>query len=89
MFPGAQDDSATNTGSDFDLIVGFEDIANLLEPDGGDQYTNLEGRLQADFSNAHANTLPPVASGSHLDLGRTPYGLYGVEYIDLVSLGAK
>ena len=26
------------------------------------------------------------ASASHLDLGRAPYGLYGVKYIDLVSL---
>ena len=26
------------------------------------------------------------ASGSHLDLGCVPYVLYGVEYIDLVSL---
>ena len=26
------------------------------------------------------------ASGSHLDLGCAPYGLYGVKYIDLVSL---
>ena len=25
---------------------------------------------------------------SHLDLSRAPYGLYGVKYIDLVSLGA-
>ena len=27
-----------------------------------------------------------TASGSHLDLGRAPYVLYGVKYIDLVSL---
>ena len=27
-----------------------------------------------------------TASASHLDLDRAPYGLYGVEYIDLVSL---
>ena len=26
------------------------------------------------------------ARGSHLDLGRAPYVLYGVKYIDLVSL---
>ena len=26
------------------------------------------------------------ASDTHLDLDRAPYGLYGVEYIDLVSL---
>ena len=26
------------------------------------------------------------ASGSHLDLSRAPYVLYGVKYIDLVSL---
>ena len=26
------------------------------------------------------------ASGSYLDLGRAPYALYGVKYIDLVSL---
>ena len=26
------------------------------------------------------------ASGSHLDLGRAPYVLYGVKFIDLVSL---
>ena len=28
----------------------------------------------------------PVPSDSHLDLDRTPYVLYGVEYINLVSL---
>ena len=28
----------------------------------------------------------PLASGSHLDLSRAPYDLYGVKYIDLVSL---
>ena len=27
-----------------------------------------------------------VVSGSHLDLNRAPYVLYGVKYIDLVSL---
>ena len=27
-----------------------------------------------------------AASDSHLDLGRAPYVLYGVKYIDLVSL---
>ena len=27
-----------------------------------------------------------LASGAHLDLGRAPYVLYGVKYIDLVSL---
>ena len=27
-----------------------------------------------------------AASDSHLDLGRAPYALYGVKYIDLVSL---
>ena len=26
------------------------------------------------------------ASDSHLDLGRAPYDLYGVKYIDLVAL---
>ena len=31
-------------------------------------------------------TLLITASGSHLDLGRAPYALYGVKYIDLVSL---
>ena len=36
--------------------------------------------------------LPPlewdtvVASDSYLDLGRAPYGLHGVKYIDIVSL---
>ena len=30
-----------------------------------------------------------VASDSHLDLSRAPYVLYGVKYIDLVSLGAN
>ena len=28
-----------------------------------------------------------LASASHLDLSRAPYVLYGVKYIDLVSLG--
>ena len=27
-----------------------------------------------------------TASGSHLDLSRAPYDVYGVKYIDLVSL---
>ena len=30
--------------------------------------------------------MPTQASDSHLDLGRAPYVLYGVKYIDLVSL---
>ena len=29
-----------------------------------------------------------MASRSHLDLSRAPYVVYGVKYIDLVSLGA-
>ena len=29
------------------------------------------------------------ASGSHLDLSRAPHVLYGVKYIDLVSLGVS
>ena len=32
------------------------------------------------------NSTIAKASGSHLDLIRAPYGLYGVKYIDLVSL---
>ena len=34
------------------------------------------------------NLYQSLASGTHLDLGCLPYGLYGVKYIGLVSLAA-
>ena len=61
------------------------------------------GPNQKNVSNQEYRSLPPfysqaqkvldVAHGSHLDLVRAPYVLYGVKYIDPVSLalfpGAK
>ena len=52
-----------------------EDAMQLLEA----SWSSLSGK------NANANRALE-ASGAHLDLSRTPYALYGVKYIDLVSL---
>ena len=34
----------------------------------------------------HSEKMKAMASGPHLDLSRVSYGLYGVKYIDPVSL---
>ena len=41
--------------------------------------------VDAFRGNTHVESFV-LASDSHLDLDHAPYGLYGVEYIDLVSL---
>ena len=47
-------------------------------------YTTSGGVIEA-WRRSEPDAFAP-ASDSHLDLGRAPYVLYGVKYIDLVSL---
>ena len=61
-------------------------MVSALEPLAATLYTILQrdGILPIDDFG-----LGDAASNSHLDLRRAPYVLYGVKYIDLVSLSLK
>ena len=49
-------------------------------------YSRPAGTGQDDFETMVSWCWASTSSVSHLDLGRAPYVLYGVKYIDLVSL---
>ena len=48
-------------------------------------FCDVMGQESTDMR-CRISELEIMASVSHLDLGRAPYVLYGVKYIDLVSL---